>query len=161
MSYNYGGPAPFDPYSYNGNAGQGGGGGNGGYNNAPNVLGGYNSGYGNQGNVPFNVPPVAYDAAGEEIRTIFVTGFPSDVKERELNNMLRFLPGYVASQVCMWVCVVDKNFSSASSLLVALVMAQEGVKPEPGSHPPSIELTGGEGLLGYGYITRSYDSVSS
>jgi hypothetical protein len=25
---------------------------------------------------------------------VFVTGFPADVKERELNNMLRFLPGY-------------------------------------------------------------------
>lgn len=25
---------------------------------------------------------------------MFITGFPEDVKERELNNMLRFLPGY-------------------------------------------------------------------
>jgi hypothetical protein len=32
-------------------------------------------------------------------RTVFVTGFPNDVKERELNNMLRFMPGYEASQV--------------------------------------------------------------
>ena len=30
----------------------------------------------------------------DEVRTIFVTGFPDDVKERELNNLLRFLPGY-------------------------------------------------------------------
>jgi len=29
-----------------------------------------------------------------EVRTVFITGFPDDVKERELNNMLRFLPGY-------------------------------------------------------------------
>lgn len=29
-----------------------------------------------------------------QVRTIFVTGFPDDVKERELNNLLRFLPGY-------------------------------------------------------------------
>jgi hypothetical protein len=28
------------------------------------------------------------------VRTIFITGFPTDVKERELNNLLRFLPGY-------------------------------------------------------------------
>eukprot|EP01025_Chloroclados_australasicus_P065850 TRINITY_DN8985_c0_g2_i1.p1 TRINITY_DN8985_c0_g2~~TRINITY_DN8985_c0_g2_i1.p1 ORF type:complete len:360 (+),score=40.43 TRINITY_DN8985_c0_g2_i1:316-1395(+) len=35
----------------------------------------------------------------EEIRTIFITGFPPDVKERELNNLLRFLPGYKASQM--------------------------------------------------------------
>lgn len=38
-----------------------------------------------------DAPPFA---AEEEIRTIFITGFPEDVKERELNNMLRFLPGY-------------------------------------------------------------------
>lgn len=30
----------------------------------------------------------------DEVRTVFMTGFPPDVKERELNNMLRFLPGY-------------------------------------------------------------------
>ncbi len=33
----------------------------------------------------------------DEPRTLFVTGFPPDVKERELNNLLRFLPGY---EVC-------------------------------------------------------------
>jgi hypothetical protein len=32
-------------------------------------------------------------------RTVFVTGFPADVKERELNNMCRFMPGYEASQM--------------------------------------------------------------
>eukprot|EP01025_Chloroclados_australasicus_P047704 TRINITY_DN5378_c1_g2_i1.p2 TRINITY_DN5378_c1_g2~~TRINITY_DN5378_c1_g2_i1.p2 ORF type:complete len:329 (-),score=4.92 TRINITY_DN5378_c1_g2_i1:2416-3402(-) len=35
----------------------------------------------------------------EEIRTVFITGFPLDVQERELNNLLRFLPGYRASQM--------------------------------------------------------------
>lgn len=25
---------------------------------------------------------------------MFISGFPEDVRERELNNMLRFLPGY-------------------------------------------------------------------
>ena len=40
--------------------------------------------------------PAGYAAVGatEELRTIFITGFPMDVKERELNNLLRFLPGY-------------------------------------------------------------------
>jgi len=33
-------------------------------------------------------------AAADEVRTVFITGFPEDVRERELNNMLRFLPGY-------------------------------------------------------------------
>ncbi|KAK9811958.1 hypothetical protein WJX73_003005 [Symbiochloris irregularis] len=35
----------------------------------------------------------------DEVRTVFITGFPQDVKERELNNLLRFLPGYEASQM--------------------------------------------------------------
>ncbi|KAL3528518.1 hypothetical protein ACH5RR_007840 [Cinchona calisaya] len=35
----------------------------------------------------------------DELRTIFITGLPADVKERELQNLLRWLPGYEASQV--------------------------------------------------------------
>eukprot|EP01018_Ginkgo_biloba_P039805 Gb_23044 [translate_table: standard] len=35
----------------------------------------------------------------EEVRTIFVLGFPRDVKERELQNLLRWWPGYEASQI--------------------------------------------------------------
>jgi hypothetical protein len=30
----------------------------------------------------------------DELRTIFVTGFPQDVRERELMNLCRFMPGY-------------------------------------------------------------------
>ncbi|PNW79726.1 hypothetical protein CHLRE_08g364700v5 [Chlamydomonas reinhardtii] len=45
-------------------------------------------------------PPFAGGmGATDEVRTVFVTGFPIDVKERELNNLLRFLPGYEASQM--------------------------------------------------------------
>lgn len=32
----------------------------------------------------------------DEPRTVFVTGFPQDAKERELINMCRFMPGYEA-----------------------------------------------------------------
>lgn len=42
-------------------------------------------------------PPPAYGAPppnSEEVRTIFISGFPADVKDRELNNLMRFLPGY-------------------------------------------------------------------
>ncbi len=39
-------------------------------------------------------PPGAYGYNPDELRTVFLTGFPDDVKERELNNLLRFLPGY-------------------------------------------------------------------
>jgi hypothetical protein len=35
----------------------------------------------------------------DELRTVFITGFPNDIKERELNNLLRFIPGYEASQM--------------------------------------------------------------
>eukprot|EP01024_Parvocaulis_polyphysoides_P054167 TRINITY_DN545_c0_g1_i1.p1 TRINITY_DN545_c0_g1~~TRINITY_DN545_c0_g1_i1.p1 ORF type:complete len:334 (-),score=56.16 TRINITY_DN545_c0_g1_i1:3544-4545(-) len=54
---------------------------------------------------PATVNPLTYSPAysggslGDEIRTIFITGFPPDVKERELNNLLRFLHGYKASQM--------------------------------------------------------------
>lgn len=37
--------------------------------------------------------------ATDEVRTIFITGLPEDVKEREIQNLLRWLPGYEASQV--------------------------------------------------------------
>ncbi|KAG2493881.1 hypothetical protein HYH03_007818 [Edaphochlamys debaryana] len=51
----------------------------------------------------YSAPPPSYQSAppsnSEEVRTVFVTGFPADVKERELNNLLRFLPGYEASQM--------------------------------------------------------------
>ncbi|KAF7135733.1 hypothetical protein RHSIM_Rhsim08G0246900 [Rhododendron simsii] len=35
----------------------------------------------------------------DEVRTVFISGLPEDVKERELQNLLRWLPGYEASQV--------------------------------------------------------------
>ncbi|KAE9584483.1 putative RNA recognition motif domain-containing protein [Lupinus albus] len=40
-------------------------------------------------------PPQPYD----EVRTIFITGLPEDVKERELMNLMRWLPGFEASQL--------------------------------------------------------------
>ncbi|XWS20786.1 hypothetical protein CRYUN_Cryun31cG0132500 [Craigia yunnanensis] len=42
-------------------------------------------------------PPPAL--SHDEVRTIFITGLPEDIKERELQNLLRWLPGYEASQV--------------------------------------------------------------
>ncbi|CAL9221719.1 unnamed protein product [Arabidopsis halleri] len=48
-------------------------------------------------------PPVLVDNHNrppyDELRTIFIAGLPDDVKERELLNLLRWLPGYEASQV--------------------------------------------------------------
>ncbi|KAL8458825.1 hypothetical protein ACS0TY_035526 [Phlomoides rotata] len=49
-------------------------------------------------------PPVPLDSpssrpSSDELRTIFISGLPEDVKERELQNLLRWLPGYEASQL--------------------------------------------------------------
>ncbi|XP_052175522.1 cell wall integrity protein scw1 [Diospyros lotus] len=43
--------------------------------------------------------PHASSISNDEVRTIFIAGLPEDVKERELQNLLRWLPGYEASQV--------------------------------------------------------------
>ncbi|GLC43993.1 hypothetical protein PLESTB_000217700 [Pleodorina starrii] len=63
---------------------------------------------------PYSAPPASYPsgpAGADEVRTIFVTGFPADVKEREFNNLLRFLGGYEAAQL---------NFSKGSAQGFAL-----------------------------------------
>ncbi|KAL6638716.1 hypothetical protein ACP70R_023575 [Stipagrostis hirtigluma subsp. patula] len=44
-------------------------------------------------------PEAARPGAADEVRTIFITGLPADVKERELHNLLRWLPGFEASQI--------------------------------------------------------------
>ncbi|KAL6585263.1 hypothetical protein OROMI_004552 [Orobanche minor] len=49
-------------------------------------------------------PPIPLDSPSgrslsDEVRTVFISGLPEDVKERELHNLLRWLPGYEASQV--------------------------------------------------------------
>ncbi|KAG4123927.1 hypothetical protein ERO13_D10G007600v2 [Gossypium hirsutum] len=52
--------------------------------------------------VPPPPPPVHHPppvSSHDEVRTIFITGLPEDVKERELQNLLRWLPGYEDSQV--------------------------------------------------------------
>ncbi|CAH9138913.1 unnamed protein product [Cuscuta epithymum] len=46
--------------------------------------------------MPLNDPN---NLMGDEVRTVFISGLPEDVKERELQNLLRWLPGYEASQV--------------------------------------------------------------
>ncbi|KAK4427470.1 RNA-binding protein with multiple splicing 2 [Sesamum alatum] len=47
--------------------------------------------------IPIDSPAVR--PPSDEVRTIFISGLPEDVKERELQNLLRWLPGYEASQV--------------------------------------------------------------
>ena len=52
---------------------------------------------------PLKPPRIACLRAvpADEVRTVFITGFPEDVKERELNNMLRFLPGYEVGEAAV------------------------------------------------------------
>lgn len=62
-----------------------------------------NLGYG-YSHVPEGSHPGTYryptaPPGNDEPRTIFISGFPADCKERELNNLMRFLPGYEASQM--------------------------------------------------------------
>ena len=49
---------------------------------------------------PVYVPAPALGPDGHELRTVYITGFPQDVKERELNNLLRFLHGYEVQITC-------------------------------------------------------------
>ncbi|KAE8704984.1 hypothetical protein F3Y22_tig00110430pilonHSYRG00080 [Hibiscus syriacus] len=43
--------------------------------------------------------PQSHPSHHDEVRTIFIMGLPKDVKEKELQNLLRWLPGFEASQV--------------------------------------------------------------
>ncbi|RWW84213.1 hypothetical protein BHE74_00007186, partial [Ensete ventricosum] len=51
--------------------------------------------------MPFSWEPLQIDYLPliSKIRTIFITGLPGDVKERELHNLLRWFPGFEASQI--------------------------------------------------------------
>ena len=50
----------------------------------------------------------------DEVRTVFVTGFPPDVKERELNNLLRFVHGCAPcmhhSALCVESCAAGLSY---------------------------------------------------
>ncbi|KAL6749327.1 hypothetical protein V8C86DRAFT_2850608 [Haematococcus lacustris] len=57
--------------------------------------------------VPYGAGPHSYGgtsayaapASSDEVRTVFMTGFPPDMKDRELNNLMRFMPGYEQAQM--------------------------------------------------------------
>eukprot|EP00892_Ulva_mutabilis_P003480 jgi/Ulvmu1/1503/UM011_0233.1 len=59
--------------------------------------------YGGQAAPAYVAPPQAqyppYNANRDELRTIFVTGFPPDLRDREMTNMCRFMPGYEAASI--------------------------------------------------------------
>lgn len=87
-----------------------------GYEGYPPAADPYAATYGAYAAVPGGYP----SAAGypDEVRTVFITGFPQDVKERELNNLLRFLPGYEASQM-NWKNGQAQGFALFTSMATA------------------------------------------
>lgn len=74
---------------------------------------------------------VALSPTGEEIRTIFVTGFPANVHERELHNLVCFLPGYEASQVSWRVLDLLVHARTSASLAA---MPGDAASGKCGSH---------------------------
>ena len=54
--------------------------------------------------------PLMGSPTADDIRTVFISGFPGDVKERELHNMLRLLPGFEACQM-NWKAGAPQGFA--------------------------------------------------
>ncbi|KAG0581817.1 hypothetical protein M758_3G011900 [Ceratodon purpureus] len=69
--------------------------------------------------MPLSLPLPQADGVHDEVRTIFVLGFPPDVKERELQNMLRWWPGYEASQM-NFKCDQPMGFALFSTAAMAM-----------------------------------------
>lgn len=61
----------------------------------------------------YQYPPQPSYYNPDEVRTIFVTGFPQDVKERELKALLRFIPGYEVKVFFLpWYLAVSEHSHS-------------------------------------------------
>ena len=65
----------------------------------------------------YQYPPQPSYYNPDEVRTIFVTGFPQDVRERELKALLRFIPGYEV-RACMLPIFLTVYMSILSQLTV-------------------------------------------
>ncbi|KAD2806290.1 hypothetical protein E3N88_39667 [Mikania micrantha] len=91
--------------------------------------------------------------SGEEVRTIFISGLPEDVKERELQNLLRWLPGYEASQ--------DMVFDAESKSVLHTEMAKKnlfvkrGIVADPNSFDQSKRMRTGGDYTHTGFSSRS------
>jgi hypothetical protein len=62
------------------------------------------------GYIGIQAAPLLGSPTADDIRTVFISGFPSDVKERELHNMLRLLPGFEACQM-NWKAGAPQGFA--------------------------------------------------
>jgi hypothetical protein len=69
------------------------------------------------------------------VRTIFVLGFPPDVKERELQNLLRWWPGYEASQM-NFKCDQPMGFALFATAAMAMA-ARDALQVHGGFETPS------------------------
>jgi len=89
----------------------------------------------NSNNTPSNdnsqqrAPKRQKEQTFEELRTLFISGLPADIKEREVHNLMRFFPGYEG-------CVLNLNeaagrpvcfasFTDRNSALRALRVVQD------------------------------------
>ncbi|XP_077238268.1 RNA-binding (RRM/RBD/RNP motifs) family protein [Tasmannia lanceolata] len=74
--------------------------------------------------VPSSAPPIPLEnpnrTSTDEVRTIFISGLPEDVKDRELQNLLRWLPGYEASQINFKVEQKPTGFALFSTAQLAM-----------------------------------------
>jgi RNA recognition motif-containing protein len=75
--------------------------------------------------------PTSNDS-GEQIRTLFLTGLPEDVREREVHNLFRFVPGY---EGCKMTLMNQRpvSFASFQSREFALSAIQQvnGIQFDP------------------------------
>lgn len=83
----------------------------------------------NDNSLPQQRPKRPKEQGFEELRTLFLSGLPTDIKEREIHNLMRFFPGYEG-------CVLNLNeaagrpvcfasFTDRNSALRALRVVQE------------------------------------
>ena len=81
----------------------------------------------------YGAPPPAYgyQPHPDEVRTLFLTGFPEDVKERELNNLLRFLPAYEVRWHRMQSITYCQYSHNLHNLLDAAELCHTGISNAP------------------------------
>eukprot|EP01126_Amoeba_proteus_P020592 TRINITY_DN2093_c0_g2_i12.p1 TRINITY_DN2093_c0_g2~~TRINITY_DN2093_c0_g2_i12.p1 ORF type:complete len:287 (+),score=41.78 TRINITY_DN2093_c0_g2_i12:235-1095(+) len=82
-----------------------------------------------------------YPQQEDEVRTLFVSGFPDDVKEREIHNLFRLCPGYEGCKLSLnqgKVPVAFATFSDRTSAMVA-IRSLEGIRFDP-SYPQKLRI---------------------
>ncbi|KAG2720841.1 hypothetical protein I3760_02G052800 [Carya illinoinensis] len=102
-------------------------------------------------------PPIVIDntarSASDEVRTIFITGLPEDVKERELLNLLRWLPGYEASQEMVFD--VESKSVLHTEMAKKNLFIKRGIVADSSTYDQSKRLRTGGDYTHSGYTSPS------